>query len=94
MSHTSWKAVPDSTYLIPIGSPESLANIIHCLLECSLFQINSIPNRYDKMLDLVFVRESAEFSVIRHTLVANPEDKYHPTLDINSFISLSVKQTL
>ena len=37
------------------------------------------------MLDLVFVSDSSELSVIRHTAVANPEDKYHPTLAINFF---------
>ena len=38
-SHTSWKAVPDSNYLIPIGSSESAANIIDCLLESCLFKL-------------------------------------------------------
>ena len=37
------------------------------------------------MLDLVSVSDSPDFSAIRHTLVANPEDKYHPTLEINFF---------
>ena len=37
------------------------------------------------MLDLVFDSDSSEFSVIRHTPVANPVDKYHPTLEINFF---------
>ena len=64
---------------------QTLAKIINCLLDFCLFQINSIPNEYDKMLDLVFVRDSFEFSVIRHTPVGNPEDKYHPTLEINFF---------
>ena len=85
MSTTTWKAVPDSNYLIPIGSSESLANIINCLLECCLFHINSIPNGYDKMLDLVFVSDSFEFSVFRHTPVANPDDQYHPSLEIKIF---------
>ena len=37
------------------------------------------------MLDLVFVSDSSEFSVFRHMPVANPEDKYHPTLEIIFF---------
>ena len=37
------------------------------------------------MLDLVFVSDSSEISIIRHTPVANPEVKYHPTLEINYF---------
>ena len=62
---SSWKSVRDSNYLIPIGPSESLANIINCLLECRLFEINSISNGYDKILDLMFVNDSSKFSVIR-----------------------------
>ena len=33
----------------------------------------------------MFVVDSSELSVIRHTPVGNPEDKYYPTLEINFF---------
>ena len=77
MSHTSWKAVPDSNYLTPIGSSETSANIINCLFESCVSQINSISNGFDKMLNLVFVSDSSEFSVIRCMPIADPEDQHY-----------------
>lgn len=83
----SWHGTPDSNYLIPARSTDSSAVFINGLSENCLFQVNSIANVLGRILDLVFVNEPADFSIVRQTPISNPEDIYHPTLEITCFCS-------
>uniref|UniRef100_A0A0A1X4N6 Probable RNA-directed DNA polymerase from transposon BS n=1 Tax=Zeugodacus cucurbitae TaxID=28588 RepID=A0A0A1X4N6_ZEUCU len=48
-----------------------------------LNQINLIPNKFGKFLDLVYVDNSSTVSVVRSDPLVLPEDSYHPALEIN-----------
>ncbi|XP_046802955.1 uncharacterized protein LOC124418958 [Lucilia cuprina] len=56
-----------------------------------LFQINGVLNNSNKLLDLVFVNEPKDCSLIRHHPITKPEDRHHPTIEVNCNYPISVK---
>lgn len=82
MPSVSWQDSSDTNYLIPSHSSDSSAEFINGLFDNCLFQVNSIRNELGRMLDLIFVNEPADFSILHHTPISNPEDIYHPTVEI------------
>lgn len=96
MPSISWENVPDLNYLIPSRSSIAASEFIDGLSNNCLFQINPVTNSNGKILDLVLVNEPTEFYVTRHVPVSNPEDRHHPTIEINcdcSFLRVSKKIT-
>lgn len=77
-----WDFVPDSPNLLPISSNSWTDTFFNALSDLCLFQLNSIRNINDKLLDLVFVSDPAECQISRIPPVTTPEDRYHPTLEI------------
>lgn len=75
----SWHKEPDSNCLNPLNSNNVFLN---GLSDGGLFQINNTTNMFGKLLDLIFVTEPAEYFTTRISPLSNPEDRYHPTLEI------------
>lgn len=81
-----WNKPDELNYLVPIVSNE----FIQSILDFGLFQVNHIYNSCDRLLDLAFVNQPLDFHV-RNTLpITYPEDRYHPTLDIEFCLQSSI----
>lgn len=56
---------------------------MNSLSDMGLLQINNVHNSSNRLLDLVFVNEPNECTVIRHQPITRPEDRHHPTLEVS-----------
>ena len=82
-----WLSLPDSEALTPLTSDANVNlytfEIVNRFSDINLYQINSVSNCYDRILDLAFVNYTQYFEIIRIPPVCTPEDNYHPTLCIS-----------
>lgn len=78
-----WKFLPEDKYFVPSKSIMKCEGLFNNLFDLSLFQLNGILNDNFKLLDLIFVNETAECSVKRTNPISSPEDRHHPTIEIN-----------
>ena len=85
----SWKPFDD--YIVPICNRSCFNEFFEKMSELGLNQINLIPNKFGKCLDLVYVDTSAKCSVIQSNPLVLPEDSYHPALEISVEISGNVR---
>ena len=88
LPNITWFKNPDSCFQIPSSRSESSIEFIDSIADLGLFQINSIPNTFGKLLDLVFVDQPEDFNISRLKPLLTPEDNYHPTLEINLYVEI------
>lgn len=72
----SWSFADDSPGLVSTNSNDFLNDIS----DLCLTQINGIHNFNGKLLDLVFVNEPNDFTLLRSCPITKPEDRHHPTV--------------
>lgn len=78
----SWNQSLDSNNLEPIVVNGCVNECIESLLSYGLCQVNHIYNPYGRLLDLIFVNQPSEVSLFSSIPVAYPEDRYHPTIEL------------
>ena len=66
---------------LPNSGSEPAINFLNNLTSICPYQINGIPNRLNRFLDLVFVDDNSCYDLHRTTPIV-PEDPYHPALEI------------
>lgn len=91
MPSITWNYSPDDGFFTPITSTNNLICIefLNSLMDLSLYQLNGIFNDHGKLLDLIFVNEYVDIVVKRSEPITTPEDRYHPTIEVNLPISFS-----
>lgn len=82
----SWKLLPHDKYFVPSKSNNNSVELFNILYDLSLFQLNGVLNHHFKLLDLIFVNETAECYIKRSNPITIPEDRYHPTIEINIYV--------
>lgn len=89
----SWSYSFDDGHFIPLNSRDNLNYIefLNILLDLSLYQLNGIYNKNQRLLDLVFVSECVDITLHRSHPITLPEDGHHPTIEIN--ISIPTQST-
>ncbi|XP_037811233.1 uncharacterized protein LOC119603306 [Lucilia sericata] len=86
---TEWKFLPDDGYLIQTRQNSNFDDFFNILYDMGLFQINGIRNEYSKILDLIFVNDVSNSFIKRSSPISCPEDRYHPTIELRTSISLN-----
>ena len=81
----SWLPIDiDSEELSPIGVTTDLeANLVDGLASCDFTQLNSIPNRYDVFLDLIFSNSGSGVVVSTALAPLLKLDRHHWAYDVS-----------
>lgn len=82
-----WQCQPDYANLVPTKTNIWADDFLNGLSDQCLFQMNGVFNKYNKLLDLVFVDDPNECFIKRTLPITNPEDCYHPTIEIDFTIN-------
>lgn len=69
------------------GGNLKYAGFMNSLLDLNLYQINGSFNDNHKLLDLVFINDCVDTSVVRTDPLTIPEDHHHPTIEVNLYFS-------
>lgn len=82
--------VPDSdgnnNILVPVGNHVT-ANFFNSILSNGMFQVNSILNFMNRLLDLVFINNPDCTTIIKNPLPLVKIDKFYPIIDIIFYFS-------
>ncbi|KAL4132253.1 hypothetical protein QTP88_009445 [Uroleucon formosanum] len=74
-----------------LSSPEAI--FLENLAFLNLFQINTIFNSYDSILDLILSNSNSHFISLNKDAIV-PEDNYHPPINVIISVTLSSAHTL
>lgn len=89
----TWNQPDNSNILVPVMVNNCVNVCIESLLCHGLFQVNNVYNFLGKLLDLVFVNQPSEISLNSSAPVTNPEDRFHPTIDLRILLPSTTSST-
>lgn len=78
----TWKYLTEDNYFVQTRQSSYFDEFFNILYDMSLFQINGIPNKFSKVLDLIFVNDVSDCFIRRSSPITIPEDCYHPTIEL------------
>lgn len=78
-----WSEIPNSKLFLPSNLNKSLEiNFIDSTFSIDLIQINTVFNRLNKLLDLVFVSSDLKFNLSESAFPISPSNAHHSALEV------------